>query len=154
GTGALNIDACRIGFRNPADEQTKQKNRHADFGTGVRENHVYGADNRARGELGNYDAPGRWPANVTLDEQAAAMLDERSDGASRFCYVPKPSTRERNAGLDGFEPRRVSNSPGGRVWDIPGSRSQIRPNHHPTVKPVALMRWLVRLITPPGGLVL
>lgn len=44
--------------------------------------------------------------------------------------------------------------PNGRHWDIPGSHSTERANHHPTVKPVALMRWLVRLVTPPGGTVL
>jgi hypothetical protein len=57
---------------------------------------------------------------------------EHSDagGASRFFYVAKASTADRSAGL---------------TWDR---------NRHPTVKPVELMRWLVRLVTPPGGLVL
>jgi site-specific DNA-methyltransferase (adenine-specific) len=53
-----------------------------------------------------------------------------SGGASRFFYCAKSSSAERNAGLD-------------------GQRST-----HPTVKPVRLMSWLVRLVTPPGGLVL
>ena len=48
--------------------------------------------------------------------------------AARYFYSPKASSSERNAGLDS--------------------------NHHPTVKPLALMRWLCRLITPPGGIVL
>jgi DNA modification methylase len=63
-TGALNIDGCRIGFRGHADERSsKTKNRHADFRSKARENRVYGRDGRARC---NYDAPGRWPANVAL----------------------------------------------------------------------------------------
>jgi len=51
-----------------------------------------------------------------------------SGGASRFFYTAKASRREREAGCES--------------------------NGHPTVKPIALMRWLCRLVTPPGGLVL
>jgi site-specific DNA-methyltransferase (adenine-specific) len=79
GTGALNIDECRIGFADEADErESKDKNRHADFGSGARVNQVYGADTRRRADGGNYDASGRWPANVLLDEEAAAELDRQS----------------------------------------------------------------------------
>lgn len=114
GTGALNIDGCRIGL---------------DGGAGVYDT------------LAGAEPKGRWPANVILDEVAAAMLDEQSGvsvarggvgdkgGASRFFYVPKTSVAERTHG--------------GRV-----------DNAHPTVKPLALMRYLVRLVTPPGGVVL
>lgn len=114
GTGALNIDGCRIGL---------------DGGAGVYDT------------LAGAEPKGRWPANVILDEVAAAMLDEQSGvsvsrggvgdkgGASRFFYVPKASVAERTHG--------------GRV-----------DNAHPTVKPLALMRYLVRLVTPPGGVVL
>jgi len=93
-----------------------------------------------------------------------------SGGASRFFYVAKASRAERNAGLDGFEERQAyTHNIDGRDPTKPtnahggGERSRvergepgIRPaaNHHPTVKPIALMRWLVRLVTPPGGLVL
>lgn len=125
GTGALNIDACRIG-----------------------------------------DVAGRWPANVALDESQATALDDQvgsltsganptrrgSDkfrdtygefkgqteiapnrgtdvgGASRFYYVAKASDAERPRDTDGAA--------------------------HPTVKPLSLMRWLVRLVTPAGGVVL
>jgi DNA modification methylase len=193
GTGALAIDACRIGFQGEADErESKDKNRHADFGSGPRDNRIFGADERARGENGNYDPPGRWPANVLLDEEAAGMLDEQSGegrargnisptasgvgmfykspaeqpvdpgdtgGASRFFYVAKASSAERNAGLEGFEEQErrsdygtvgnaVPHMPEGYVYE--GKRRNV----HPTVKPIELMRWLVRLITPPGGVVL
>lgn len=73
-------------------------------------------------------AQGRWPANVLFDEVAAAVLDEQSGEkkpTSRFFYVAKASKKERGDG-----------------------------NIHPTVKPVKLMEYLVRLITPPGGTVL
>jgi DNA modification methylase len=73
-----------------------------------------------------------------------------------FVYQAKPSKRERNAGLDGLPERRG----GSETFDpkqrdgVGEDRMPVRANHHPTVKPVALMRHLVRLVTPPGGTVL
>jgi site-specific DNA-methyltransferase (adenine-specific) len=84
-----------------------------------------------------------------------------SGGASRFFYCAKASRREREYGCDDLP----LNSPGetvGRVDESLGTKSPRAGagrtsgsrNHHPTVKPVALMRWLCRLVTPPGGVVL
>lgn len=69
----------------------------------------------------------RWPANVLLDERAADALDAQAPGASAFFYAPKPGPDERVV-VDGVS--------------------------HPVVKPLSLVRWMVRLVTPPGGLVL
>jgi site-specific DNA-methyltransferase (adenine-specific) len=71
-----------------------------------------------------------------------------------FRYVAKPSKRERNAGLDGLPEQRpdTRSTTGKGTFEEKGVAKQS--NHHPTVKPVALMRWLVRLVTPPGGTVL
>lgn len=75
-------------------------------------------------------------------------------GASRFYYVAKPSREERDFGTDGLPLRqqdasRKEGNPGG---DNPRNRGLAkRGNFHPTVKPVELMRWLVKLIVPPGG---
>jgi site-specific DNA-methyltransferase (adenine-specific) len=78
---------------------------------------------------------GRWPTNVILDEDAAVALDMQSGGnASRFFYTAKASKAEREAGF---------NAPIGE-----------RANIHTTVKPLSLMRYLVRLVTPKGGKVL
>lgn len=193
GTGALNIDDCRIGYRDADDlAQTRSQNPGRDD---VVTSGVYGAD---RPQQTINDA-GRWPANAVFDEQAAAMLDEQTGelvskwgtqqdasapktvntfgqyaesqatktnaftgdrgGASRFFYVAKASTAERNAGLDGFDKRMPHDGAShvhadGRAWDIPGSHATPRANSHPTVKPVELMRWLIRLVTPPDGVVL
>lgn len=78
-----------------------------------------------------------------------------SGGASRFFYVAKASKRERNAGLEGM-PKKLVSVWGGDEDDLSeGKKSTIpRQNHHPTVKPIKLMRYLTRLITPPNGLVL
>lgn len=80
-----------------------------------------------------------------------------SGGASRFFYVAKPSRAERDQGCEHLEPKqrddsRKEGNPGG---DNPRNRGlQRRGNHHPTVKPVELMRYLVRLVTPVGGTLL
>jgi DNA modification methylase len=73
-----------------------------------------------------------------------------------FVYQAKPSKRERNAGLDGLpEKRREGTTPQAPGRQMHGQTDRMpAANHHPTVKPVALMRHLVRLVTPPGGTVL
>jgi site-specific DNA-methyltransferase (adenine-specific) len=78
-------------------------------------------------------------------------------GASRFFYVAKASKRDRNEGLDELPEVRHSDreKDDGVGGDNPRNRSNAsRSNFHPTVKPTNLMRQLVRLVTPPGGLVL
>lgn len=77
-------------------------------------------------------------------------------GASRFFYVAKASRSERSAGCDGLPWRAGSSNARGYTDDVARGVDRNRPtaNHHPTVKPLDLMRYLVRLITPPGGLVL
>jgi DNA modification methylase len=191
GTGGLNVDGCRLDWQDEADErEAKHKNRHADFGSGPRENEIFGEDRKPRGADDNYDAAGRWPPNVAIDAEAAAMLDaqagerqggarparrlngsmfDHSDpidygirvetprgGASRFFYCPKADRAERNAGLDALDEKPLlwssgRQSPG--TFQADGTHRAAR-NHHPTVKPIALMRWLCRLVTPAGGLVL
>jgi site-specific DNA-methyltransferase (adenine-specific) len=190
GTGAINVEGCRITFAGPADEdESKTKNRHEAFGSGVRTNRIYAGDPSSRRD---YSAPGRWPANVLLGHTEGcgdpggcapgcpvADLDQQSGirrsrrgrprsagsstlgyhmtktgtehndvgGASRFFYVAKASTAERNHGLGPIT------GPPGHQSDSADSNDLAR-NTHPCVKPVALMRYLCRLITPPLGTVL
>jgi site-specific DNA-methyltransferase (adenine-specific) len=122
GTGALNVDGCRVG----AESRTYRPAGTTRSASMVR---VPAEKVGVSGE--EVTVSGRWPANVLLDGEAAGILDEQSDGASRFFpvfkYQAKAGKRERPE-VDGVK--------------------------HPTVKPVELMRWLVRLVTPPGGLVL
>ena len=78
-----------------------------------------------------------------------------SGSASRFFYCAKASRAERNAGLEGMEERPAFDNPDGTMGGNMGSLSKPRANHHPTVKPIELMRYLVRLTkTPTGGVVL
>jgi site-specific DNA-methyltransferase (adenine-specific) len=77
--------------------------------------------------------------------------------AARFFYCAKASKADRDEGCDGLDARkqdetRNEGDPGG---DNPRNRGAgERSNHHPTVKPTDLMRYLCRLVTPPGGTVL
>jgi DNA modification methylase len=174
GTGALNIDATRIGTTVETWPTSRGPNTGRSMLGGV----------MASKETGNTPA-GRWPANLVLThspecatecvpECPVAILNGQpnGDGASRFFttttwhpeidvpffYVPKPSRRERNAGLDGMPEGRVKAYEGGPITsaktpDAPGG-ARTTANFHPTVKPVALIRHLIRLITPPGGTVL
>ena len=83
-------------------------------------------------------------------------------GASRFFYCAKASRAEREAGVSG-EPRRndfqrpssgLSQGKNPETGERSGITMEPRGNHHPTVKPVDLMRWLCRLVTPRGGVIL
>lgn len=198
----LQIDAARI-ETSPDDQQYIMeriggfKNTQSIGGNGK-----YGGG-QVMDRAASYDASkGRWPANVMLDEQAAAMLDEQSGwsesseavrrnsarpvtvakgaekahetsghadsgGASRFFYTAKASASERDFGLrvEGRErkPRPMSGGSENAVkrgedYDaaqtIGLNRIQHMRNHHPTVKPLALMRWLCRLAVPPGSIIL
>lgn len=86
-----------------------------------------------------------------------------SGGASRFFYCAKVSKSERNAGLEGMKDRVLARSGGAQAAEARGeeyhgnsgiNRTMHVKNHHPTVKPQKLMSYLVRMITPPGGVVL
>jgi DNA modification methylase len=74
-------------------------------------------------------------------------------GASRFFYCAKASKRDRNEGLEGLEAKAHSEWPQGGIQEG-SSRGATSQNFHPTVKPTNLMRYLVKLVTPPGGTVL
>jgi site-specific DNA-methyltransferase (adenine-specific) len=79
-----------------------------------------------------------------------------SGSAARFFYCAKASKRDRNEGLEGFEAKKAGSMAGGEDKRENG-RSHLpnfSANHHPTVKPTSLMQYLVRLVTPPNGIVL
>lgn len=95
--------------------------------------------------------------NATRDQ----IRHDDSGGASRFFYTAKSSRSERDADLDDLDPHtggtltyRQDGSAGMQSPRAGAGRTSGGRNTHPTVKPLALMQWLVRLITPPGGVVL
>jgi len=145
GTGAINVDGCRVGggeVRPMAGDKGRPKSESIGAFAGVEP----------------YDTTaGRWPANVLHDGS-----DDATDGlrdAARYFYTAKASGEDRDemlgdvplgrrAGLAGAD-REGSLDPLSERW-----RTAPRRNVHPTVKPTDLMRYLVRMVTPPGGLVL
>ena len=125
GTGGLNIDACRVG------DDVRPKG--ASTGEVLSENGSMSGPNTARTVAGT--VTGRFPANVLLDEHAAEAMDEQKGTSSFFPvfkYQAKAPKKERPV---------IEKEDGTKV-------------QHPTVKPVALMEWLVTLVTPPNGVVL
>ncbi len=149
GTGGINIDDCRVGVREK-EQFTGKKIPKAGTGAVCYQDYNYPKSTTPLPQ-------GRFPANVILDEEAGRMLDEQQEGASRFFYCAKASKKERNMGLEDM-PEVISND--GRdetlaSGNMPHNRGNVpKKNHHPTVKPVKLMEYLITLITPPNGIVL
>jgi DNA modification methylase len=158
GTGGINVDGCRVGTESTITV------RNGNSGANGR----YGKDDRV---FSRENPPGRWPANLIHDgsEEVVGLLGS----AARFFYCAKASKADRDEGCEGMEWRvagvgdvdeisgRDSTKPGNQYGN--GARRRVeaglsptmpRRNHHPTVKPTALMRYLCRLVTPPGGVVL
>ena len=193
GTGALNIDACRLAPMAPDDPSRRG------LGYGFTKPGADPTGMYSPGTVQEYDdSKGRWPANVVLDDLAAMVLDEMSGdlgessggrignaggteyryvptgislkgnpgygdsgGASRFFYVAKPSREERDMGCYDLPARsggeataRTDGTAGLENPRAGAGRTGGARNYHPTVKPVELMRWLVRLVTPVGGTVI
>ena len=145
GVGGLNIDGCRI----ETDEVLGRA-------TGSSLNRAYvGGVATQWNSLGTTVEGGRWPANILLDDHAASLVDIQAGlEASRFFYCGKTDRGEREAGLEDRD-QGVTDDGRQTPIDNPFQRGKtLRKNIHPTVKPLAVMRWLCKLITPPGGLIL
>jgi site-specific DNA-methyltransferase (adenine-specific) len=158
GTGALNIDACRVGTSKEVPASPSAGGQHGTY-----------SPIGALSERGGMDpAVGRWPTNVVLDESQAAELDRQSDVLTSG-KMRAGVARSNVEGWAGPMPAET----GGETYGDRGGASRFFPvfryhpkapaserprlpdgTAHPTVKPLGLMRWLVRLVTPPSGLVL
>jgi len=96
--------------------------------------------------------------NTFGGENPKPLLDDMGYGdggsAARYFYCAKASKQDRDEGCEGLDERPAFDNPNGNMGTNMGSRSGPRRNNHPTVKPTSLMRYLCRLITPPGGTIL
>ncbi len=138
GTGALNIDGCRLSFGNPAwpgpNESTDgQWDRQWSQSNAPMAEKWDAKTSRLGGPVGQAHL-GRWPANIYAH--------------------PKASRSEREAGCERLKLVRRTD---GRKTDhhVPNLRTTERSNHHPTVKPIGVMRWLCKLTGgQPGSVIL
>ena len=160
GTGGINIDECRVGT-----ERTKTTIKDLSEAHGNK----FGKSGIKYKTLGYKENPeGRFPANIIHDgsEEVLEVFEE----SSRFFYCAKASKAERNMGLDELSTKQTT---GGGGLTAPkdkdgnyivsgskgtagkyGSAKAPQKNYHPTVKPIKLMEYLVRLVTPKEGIVL
>lgn len=163
GVGALNIDGCRV----PMPENAKNPSIARYTSTQQQGNNGWEHINRGA----RFDesaaasaALGRWPANF-LHDGSPEVIDLLPGGAASFFYSAKAQTGEREYGTSTLPERTLARSGGAQLAEARGedyeegqgiglNRVQIRRNIHPTVKPVELLAYLQRLVTPPGGLVL
>jgi site-specific DNA-methyltransferase (adenine-specific) len=187
GTGALNVDASRVGTEGATKRGSQAPYPKKEDGTEDRS----GVWARTGHEIVEIDA-GRWPANVIhdgSDEVLAAFPDapgqqgdlaghnksrtsqslgdfgpavdhkarRDSGSAARFFYCAKASKADREEGCGSLPAApggmRSENS-GQHITRRDGKAPGLVHNTHPAVKPTALMQYLVRLVTPPGGVVL
>jgi len=163
GTGAINVDGCRVEHSDPTGRvSTRLSNGKAVYGDYA---------NQSVGAVVNAQASesGRWPTNVILDGSQAEELDRQSgtltSGANPTSRGADGSRSVLGAfgGQDDANPQRGADSGGASRFfptfhyeaKAPGNeRPNVEGVQHPTVKPLDLMRWLVRLVTPSGGTVL
>jgi DNA modification methylase len=186
GTGALNIDGCRVGTDGGCsliDVSQADKDK-------AKTVNAYGRLLNAKDRSDPAPGKGRWPANLIHDgspevvalfpqtgasriqprNQAARVgqlskgdeaartgtmgVDDLGGSAARFFYSAKADKPDREAGLAHMARATLNRVNAGGLENDPRWAPIERANAHPTVKPTDLMRYLCRLITPPGGVVL
>lgn len=153
GTGALNIDATRIpGGKDYADKCASVIGLKSN-----RNGNVYGEYGRERGD--SFSPSGRWPANICHDgsDEVLALFPYTKSG-SIAPHHKRTTSKTKNAyGKRAALPEQTFGDEGSAArffYQAKANATDRADSKHPTVKPVALMRWLVRLVTPPGGIVL
>lgn len=162
GTGAINIDACRIGLDGAEKHTTPAR-------SGLGKHGIYGKSTvefvPTNDELPRYNLKGRWPANVLFDEPSAELLDLQSGISKSTGGKGDRSGLIDNPAIYGKFSGRNKGSSAGGFGDVGGAsrffyvakaskKERGKGNDHPTVKPLQLMRYLVKLVTPPDGTVL
>jgi len=140
GVGGINIDECRVG--------TEEINIH----NAPRGTFAGGEPDRGSDTDSYRNSIGRFPANLIHDgsDEAVELLSD----SQRFFYCAKTSKSERNAGCDELEEQIVND---GRETDIDNAFQRgitLRKNTHPTVKPIALMKYLIKLVSKENYVIL
>lgn len=174
GTGGLNIDGTRVGTESTIRNNhtsgvwssEQQENTHGSTSGRFPANLIHDGSDEVLEVFPNSKSAGEYKKerlNTFQPDKAMFALGYQtnkyagdSGSASRFFYTAKASKSERNAGLEGFEEKvggKMKTGIGGGVM-LTGSgnpRSTTSQNHHPTVKPLSLTKYLATLIKPPTG---
>jgi DNA modification methylase len=157
GTGGLNIDGTRVGTSRPASHMDPNKFKSW--------KETDGNERSPSNEPDLRTDIGRFPANVILDEDAAKVLDEQTGitGGGKFSKSGGRNLKGESRSFGAFD-QKVKNAPdnygdeGGasRFFYVAKASKSDRGegNVHPTVKPIKLMEYLIKLVTPEGGIVL
>ena len=173
GVGGINIDECRVGKEILEEQIAGRSNK---IGTFERKNMITpkregrfpanvmhdGSDvvqdifPNSKGSSGNGNAKvGETSKGAIPLRIGEAPLYNDEGSASRYFYCPKTAKSERNQGLVEFDDKQYSHDGRKKSIENPYQRNKsISKNSHPTVKPVELMKYLCRLVTPKGGTVL
>ena len=163
GTGGINIDGCRIEI-NPEDFEAYVR-KEKSFYKARQGKNIYGGNSLFESKTkhaNRIETKGRFPANVILDEEAGKMLDGQSGikkgNGKQTVSFHKPSKNNCMSG-DNLGHTTIANigDSGGAsrfFYCAKASKKERGDSKHPTVKPLSLMRYLCRLITPPEGIVL
>ena len=173
GVGGINIDECRVGKEILEEQIAGRSNKigtfeRKDMITPKREGRYPanvmhdGSDvvndifPNSKGSSGNGNAKvGETSKGAIPLRRGEAPLYNDEGSASRYFYCPKTAKSERNQGLVEFDDKQYSHDGRKKSIENPYQRNKsISKNSHPTVKPVELMKYLCRLVTPKGGTVL
>ena len=179
GVGGINIDECRVGKEILEEQIAGRSNKigtfeRKDMITPKREGRYPANVIHDGSDVVQDIFPNTKSSNVSRERKAGTEFGQSSGwnkhnnvdsglmpaygdegSASRYFYCPKTSKSERNQGLVEFDDKQYSHDGRKKSIENPYQRNKsISKNSHPTVKPVELMKYLCRLVTPKGGTVL
>jgi site-specific DNA-methyltransferase (adenine-specific) len=150
GTGALNVDGCRVGTNGETPKGSGNPVKNADP-SAIQ-------PGRSGGNGGNETSPlGRWPANLIHDgsDEVVGLFPQSSAGKTGRATIPSNPIKLQSSHTVNHVGHNDSGSAARFFYQAKSSKKDRgEGNTHPTVKPTDLMRYLCRLVTPPGGIVL
>ena len=151
GCGGLNVDGCRVETLSARPLRVSRRNEQSDT-----DRIAYGKGLAGSVAAGEFEL-GRWPANVIhdgSDEVLACFPDSKGQQGAVTGMEPSPVTGAiygQYRGRPASEPRGDTGSAARFFYCAKASTADRAGSKHPTVKPLALMRYLCKLVTPPGG---
>lgn len=178
GTGGINIDECRVGTtgarNNGNSKGTIGSNSIGVYGKAIKQDYNMGRFPANLIHDGSDEVVGLFPNTKSGDLKKGTFCHQEnnnikwgdreifedrigdSGSASRFFYCAKSSKSERNMGCEGLEDKewKLNHLNGGDKLGLQGSVEGVSKNNHPTVKPIALMEYLIKLVSKEGAIIL